>query len=177
MHNEEWRPTHHPNYDVSSLGRVRSRVPVGRPSQSGKMRNRFRVVKGTIRQDGYIAVDFAPAHTKHMVHLLVLRAFVGPCPSGQEAMHKDDNRANARLDNLEYGTHLQNMHDCLRRGRQKWRKLTWKQVEEIRESLDTLAKLTGRLPVGSSKKVAAIFGVSARCIEAVFHRESWTLGF
>lgn len=38
------------------------------------------------------------------VHQAVLKAFVGECPDGYEIHHKDGNKQNNRLDNLEYIT-------------------------------------------------------------------------
>ena len=38
------------------------------------------------------------------VHALVAAAFLGPRPQGAEVHHKDTNRHNPRLDNLEYLT-------------------------------------------------------------------------
>ena len=46
------------------------------------------------------------------VHRLVLAAFVGPCPQGQEVLHKDDDPTNNRLDNLRYGSHAENTINC-----------------------------------------------------------------
>jgi hypothetical protein len=50
------------------------------------------------------------------VHIMVLEAFVGPCPLGQEALHKDSNPSNNWLYNLSWGTRLDNRLDDLRRG-------------------------------------------------------------
>ena len=36
------------------------------------------------------------------VHELVLEAFVGPCPAGCKPIHIDGDRANNKLENLEY---------------------------------------------------------------------------
>jgi hypothetical protein len=49
-----------------------------------------------------------------MVHHLVLRAFVGPCPAGMQTRHLDGNPANNRLDNLCWGTPKENAEDCAR---------------------------------------------------------------
>lgn len=51
------------------------------------------------------------------VHMLVAEAFLGPRPIGQEVRHKDDDRTNPRLDNLEYGTRQDNVNDMMGRGR------------------------------------------------------------
>jgi HNH endonuclease len=50
------------------------------------------------------------------VHRLVLEAFVGPCPEGMECRHLDGNRTNNRLDNLAWGTRIENHEDMKRHG-------------------------------------------------------------
>lgn len=45
------------------------------------------------------------------VHRLVLDAFMGPCPAGHECRHLDGNPVNNRLDNLCWGTPLENAAD------------------------------------------------------------------
>jgi hypothetical protein len=49
-----------------------------------------------------------------------LEAFVGPCPSGQEAAHLDGDPANNRLDNLAWKTPVENMGD-----QEKHQTLNW----------------------------------------------------
>jgi hypothetical protein len=51
-----------------------------------------------------------------LVHRLVLEAFVGPCPEGQEGLHWDDDPLNNRLTNLRWGTSSENKHDSVRNG-------------------------------------------------------------
>ena len=56
----------------------------------------------------------------HRIHRLVLEAFVGPCPEGMECRHKDDDKSNNRLDNLSWGTRMENAADRIANGNQ-WR--------------------------------------------------------
>lgn len=51
-----------------------------------------------------------------LVHRLVLTAFVGPPPEGQEALHANNDRADNRLENLSWGTHSENMLDQVEHG-------------------------------------------------------------
>lgn len=52
------------------------------------------------------------------IHALVLNAFVGLCPAGCQALHGDNNTANNRLDNLRWGTPLENAADKVQHGTQ-----------------------------------------------------------
>jgi hypothetical protein len=52
------------------------------------------------------------------VHRLVLLTFEGPMPSNcDEVLHIDDNPLNNDLTNLKYGTHQDNVDDCVNKGR------------------------------------------------------------
>lgn len=61
-------------------------------------------------KDGYLCVDlcYNRIYRKAKVHRLVLEGFVGPCPSGMESYHKDNNRANNVLTNLKWATPSEN---------------------------------------------------------------------
>lgn len=108
---EQWRTTHHENYEVSSLGRVRSFA-----NRSGRGR---RLVPLVLRANpdtrGYISLRVAGRTCR--VHTLVAAAFIGPCPPKHEVMHRDDDRQNAAATNLQYGTRSDNLRDCYRKGR------------------------------------------------------------
>lgn len=65
---------------------------------------------------GYPAVTLKNPDTlvseKWYNHVLVLTAFVGPCPDNCEARHVPDNDpTNCNLSNLKWGTHVENMAD------------------------------------------------------------------
>jgi hypothetical protein len=51
------------------------------------------------------------------VHSLILETFVGPCPSGMESCHWDDEGLNNSVDNLRWGTRKENTQDAIRNGR------------------------------------------------------------
>jgi hypothetical protein len=109
---EHWRPVPGaPGYDVSDHGRVRSmRVHRGQPGP--------RILKSSIDSHGYACVSPSLAGRQPVlrVHLLVLRAFRGPCPDGQEARHLDGDALNNSLTNLVWGSRSQNTLDMVRNG-------------------------------------------------------------
>jgi hypothetical protein len=51
------------------------------------------------------------------LHRVVLLAFVGPLPPGQETRHLDGDKTNNALSNLTYGTSSENKLDTIRLGR------------------------------------------------------------
>jgi hypothetical protein len=107
---EEWRAVPgFSHYEVSSHGQLRSyrqkrlAPRILRPSASncGHLRQ-------TLMRDG--------ERVSMLVHRLVLLAFVGPCPEGQEVRHLDGDPTNNRLDNLVYGSRSENIRDRYRHG-------------------------------------------------------------
>jgi hypothetical protein len=51
------------------------------------------------------------------LHRLVLSAFVGDAPEGMECCHNNGDPFDNRLENLRWGTHKDNMQDCVDHGR------------------------------------------------------------
>lgn len=102
---ESWRPIPgHPQYDVSDLGRVRSR----------RFKN-LRVLKGSVQKSGHVRVQLTNRE-RYLVHRLVLAAFVGPAPRELAARHLNGDPKDNRLVNLRYGTHSENMRDRVAHG-------------------------------------------------------------
>lgn len=111
MTDEEWREVLGGNYEVSSMGNVRRKTP-GRRTWPG------RLMKRTVAGAGYWMVNptVNGKNQPTLVHRLVACAFLGPCPEGYEVNHKDGDKLNARLDNLEYVTHAENMAHSTKSG-------------------------------------------------------------
>lgn len=83
------------------------------------------------------------------IHRLVLHAFLGPCPEGQEVNHIDADRTNNNRPNLEYVSHSENMKHAYSLGRKRQdgehnnhSKMTWGKVEQLRAMAATGAPLT-----------------------------------
>jgi hypothetical protein len=66
--------------------------------------------RGSRMKNGYFSVC-AQGHRNLLVHRLVLETFVGPCPDGFECNHKNRDRTDNRLENLEWVTHRDNMRN------------------------------------------------------------------
>lgn len=105
---ERWLPVpgYHGLYEVSDLGNVktlrRGRLLTPHPDGKG-----YPVVK---LYDGRGGVKTAK------VHLLVLLAFVGPPLCGCQANHRDGNKRNAKVENLEYVTGKENVRHAWQHG-------------------------------------------------------------
>lgn len=103
---ENWRPVHEWEtlYSVSDHGRVK-RIAPGKGTRSG------RILKPQRITPGYTVIWLCDRghRESRLVHIMVLRAFLGPKPRGKEANHKNGDRADARLKNLEYLTRSENI--------------------------------------------------------------------
>jgi len=125
---EEWLPIvgYEGLYEVSNIGRVR-RVAGSQDGNRGKL-NRGRLLSlfanGSCR---YLSVMLAKngKGKTFFVHVLVANTFLGPCPIGSEAHHRDEDKYNNFVGNLRYLSHSKHKHKHIR-------KLTKQEVVEIR---------------------------------------------
>ncbi|AWN04235.1 HNH endonuclease [Gordonia phage Sour] len=65
----------------------------------------------------YVGMYRGGSVVRARVHRLVLEAFVGPCPEGQQACHADDDKTNNELTNLRWDSPSANAADMRRNGR------------------------------------------------------------
>jgi len=171
MGSEQWRAVvgYENLYEVSSHGRVRS-LP-------------HRTRHGCNRRGKILAVDvqWTTYHRvtlyrdgqrdRRMVHILMLEAFVGPCPEGMEACHQNDAGGDNRLENLRWDTRRNNWLDRVRLGTAKnigegckTAKLTNLQVREIRFALH------GKTP---QRVLAQRYAVSPAMINHIATGRAW----
>lgn len=106
MSKEEWRDVvgFEGLYQISNKGKV-VRVSTGKGARAGHVMSQ-KPKKGK----GYVRISLRNnGQTHHLaVHRLVMAAFVGQCPHGYEVNHKNGNKADNRLVNLEYVTPSEN---------------------------------------------------------------------
>jgi len=114
---EEWRPVvgYEGTHEVSDLGRVRV---LARRDARG-WRRKAAMLRPWPRSEGrYLCVTLCvnAVAVKRYVHDLVLEAFEGPRPEGNEGRHLDGCNTNNARTNLAWGTPAQNAQDKLRSG-------------------------------------------------------------
>lgn len=102
------------DYEVSNLGRIRS---LDRVDSLGRhLRGKLR--PPCVNTGGYLQVGLSRngRRTKQLIHRLVMLAFIGPPPPGQDVCHGDGTRTNNHLDNLRYDTRSANNRDAVLHG-------------------------------------------------------------
>ena len=123
---ETWKdiPGYEGRYQVSNTGKVKSMNyrHTGVPHIMTPPKN----------NSGYKCVKLSNADKKskgHLVHRLVWKTFVGPIPEGMEINHKDEDKSNNSLKNLEIMTPKQNANYGTRTVRGALHKM--KQIAQI----------------------------------------------
>jgi len=169
---EKWRPVEEfTGYDVSNEGRVRG---WRKGYRGGFMKRPMPIMLSTQKdKDGYptIRLSDGKRRKKQRVHSLVLKAFVGPRPEGENASHLNGNRMDNRSVNLVWESQKQNIARKKEHGTQQIgengssSKLTNKDVRSIRR-LDSEGVNFIRL--------AEMFGVTRQNIGHIVNRSTWT---
>ena len=162
-------------YEVSSWGKVKSlrRKTLGIWG-GGKMSN-GKLLKQTISKFGYIRITLSKngKPIQFSVHRIVAKAFIEnpkelPCIN-----HKDSNRTNNHIENLEWVTYKENSHHAavnnrfyvLRGEDSKIAKLTNKDILQIRKEYEK--NKVGFMKLGKK------YGVDTTTIRSVIHGETW----
>jgi len=125
--NEIWHPCagYETHYEVSNLGNVRSIERMVLHEEGGLKRNPSKVLKHGKGSNGYLTVSFSVDSVKsnHSVHCLVARAFMPNETNKPQVNHKDGNKHNNHIDNLEWVTRSENsLHAYRILGNTAWNK-------------------------------------------------------
>lgn len=184
---ERWLPVpgYEGLYEVSDLGRVRSLdreitdfLPEGRyRTRPGRRVRRLKgrmlkpyIGKGSSWNYPVVGLLRDGVEKSRLVHHLVLEAFIGPRPEGQEARHGPAGKTDASLANLCWGTRAENIADRLRDGQDNngerggRAKLTWEAIEDIRR----------RVAAGETQRsVARRYGVTFQNISIIVSGKTW----
>ena len=147
-------------YEVSNLGKVRSKPRWVRSGPGGGMRQMGGAALKPSWRGGYLKVTLAPGKKTKSVHHLVASTFLGPRPEGMDIRHLDGNRENNAITNLAYGTRSENLRDgyLLYDGRHASKKLSASDVREIKRLLRE-----GIM----QKEIAPLFGVAKNTISNI----------
>lgn len=113
--NEIWKPIPIcPGYEVSNIGRIRTRKPINRNSVT----NEYRILNPFRTKNGYKRFQcWNNGECKQvLVHRAVAYAFLGPPKDGEVVCHNNGIRDDNRYENLRWGTVSDNSMDCFKHG-------------------------------------------------------------
>lgn len=168
---EEWRSIcDMPEYEVSSLGRIR------RVSSliNKKLYEPLTPRPGPYGYPNYL-FKFGKKKWRRNIHPLVCRAFHGPKPTPKHGVaHNDGSRDNNRASNLRWVTQVENSLDSIRHGtstrgeRNAFSKLNKDAVLEIRREYRSSGNAE------RNKQLMAKFGISRATLCNVANRKSWS---
>lgn len=175
---EKWKPVkgYEGLYEVSSLGRIKS---LSKRVDSGKCHRTYpeKILKPGKNRDGYLIVilsDTNHIHHTHKLHRLVAGAFINNPDNLPQVNHKDGNKANNSVDNLEWVSASDNLKHAYKNGFKSVKgaknpaaKLTVEQVVFIKAHFIPRDNEYGC--VALSKK----FNVHRKTISRVVNNDSW----
>ena len=152
----------HPKYEINENGIIRDKATL-------KIKSQY------IGSTGYYMVSFSYNNKSkpQRVHRLLANTFISNPENKPEVNHKDGNKLNNNLTNLEWSTHKENMKHAFSNGlanntgiKNGMSKLTEEQVKEIKRLLNE-----GKL---SQYKIAKkIGGISRSAVMNIKNRNQW----
>lgn len=173
---EEWLVIHgYPDYKISNYGRILSMsrtVPVMRKYGLTSKRLPDKVLLPRIVDCGYPIVTLYRDRVgkKHRCHVLVASHFIGERPKGMDVCHNNGDPSDPYLNNLRYGSRLDNindakMHGTIPLGEDKTNSVLYnKDVKEIKLMLVENIK---------TEVIATLYGVSVGAIKSIKSGKSW----
>ena len=160
----EWKRIIEGFYEVSDRGHIR-RIAGGRGTKPGML------VRQQFKQ-GYQSVCLSKEGwaRRYYVHRLVASAFLGPCPPNMVVNHKDGDKANNNIFNLEYVTYKQNSQyagasgQLVQGAQHAFTKLTAEDVQEIRRKASAGVR---------NKDICQEFRLAPATVHSIVHGRTW----
>jgi len=164
-------------YQISSFGRIKAleRFFVKKNSRSLGLKavyqhEKIRSVR--LNPNGYCTISFwiegKPIHK--LVHRLVALHFIDNPNNYKQVGHLDNNPANAKWDNLEWGTQKMNIQYAVKCGR--WHTGQKNYQTKLKDS--DIPKIRELLKSGlSSRKIAAQFDIDKHAILSIKNNKTW----
>lgn len=128
-----------------------------------------RILKPSITK-GYLHITLSNGHERitTRLHQIVAQIFLGPCPDNKQINHKDGNKFNNNISNLEYVSCRENIQHAIKMGlfpKAPNRKLSKKQI--------SLIKNKKSWKHGERAFYSRKFNVSISQISSIIKGKSW----
>jgi hypothetical protein len=110
---------------------------------------------------------------RSLVHRLVARAFLGACPAGWQVNHKNGDKGDNRISNLEYCTPAQNKQHAVSTGLCSYRLGELHQNSKLKA--DQVAEIRKALSLGMTQaEIGGAYGVTGGTIGAIARGDTWS---
>ena len=168
---ERWLPCagYEDQYAISTHGRV-MRTAGGRGATPGY------ILKSSLDGVGYpfVVLGYKENRKPRDIHVLMLETFVCTRPQGLECHHKDGNKQNNHLDNLEWVTKSQNALHAHRTGLSGACRGEDHPNSKLTEDDVRVIRALPAFPHGpSTHTLAKQYNTSPTCIHDVLKRRTW----
>ncbi len=154
---EEWRTiSENDKYEVSNLAQIRNTKTK-------------RILKKSLLPSGYEKISLLAQNGRktHLVHRLIAKAFIPNLNNFPQVNHKDRNKANNRVENLEWATRSMNQKHCVETGTNLYKRAVWRRDLEGNE-VEIFTSIT---------EAAKAVGCSKENIFASIKRNGTAIGF
>lgn len=179
---EEWREIAGTDglYEVSNKGRVRSKDRIINKFNGsvvcahrfkGQILSPFFTGKGYLKGQGYLTVNIN--HKRRKVHRLVAEAFLCNPEKLPQVNHKDGNKQNNSVENLEWCTNRHNVLHAVEKGL----RLKGEEMHNAKLNSETVLFIREKYICGDkehgAKPLARRFGVSPATIRSIILNKKW----
>lgn len=171
---EIWMPIENfERYEVSSLSRIRSVDAMIKTGRGGLSLFQSTLLKSVIRK-GYATVNLSKEgrHYIRSVHRLVAEAFIPNPDNLPQVNHKDGNKLNNLIDNLEWCTPRENTRHALATGLAHHGK--GEQMGSTKLSEAQVIEIRKQAGIVSNPELAKMFSVSESNIYLILCRKTWS---
>lgn len=166
---EEWRPyPYDKNYLVSNQGRVKHLSYTTTNGRSIKER----IISGSIHEDGYVVVTLVCSNTKYQQipkHRMVAETWIDNPEGKPEVNHKDGNKLNNSVENLEWATRSENQIHAIKHALQPKAIQTYKGKLSAEQREEILTRYA--VEDISARELAREYCVSHTTIYALLHNK------
>jgi len=151
-------------------------------SRCGKIISHHRLEPFELKQakhrQGYkkVSVKATDGIKNRLLHRLVLEAWIGPCPEGCVTNHKNGNKQDNRLENLEYCTQSENMAHSYGYGlspKPPTRKGSECRLSKLNEEKILAIRAEKDRKPGYLKRLAEKYGVTTPTISKILLKQTW----
>ena len=128
------------------------------------------------KPEGYLAVDIQQDQVRHRfyLHRMLWEAFRGPIPSGLEINHRDGDRSNNHLDNLELVTRSANMLHCFQELSPSLNRIRGTEHHKAKLTPDDVRHILKLHRAGTSQReIGRMYGVSKNAIRLILKGKNW----